>query len=229
MVALCDSEFCFLETDIELGQEAMDPNVILHEFTTVSDYEVEGNQAKYVGTHIIPPTELNMDAQQARLKGMNDKVELEKLKTQMDLLQRALEMERQKSRKLEEQLNEVNSSFIFAVSAIDLKWPMELWNYLKLINVELQLAQNPYYYNDGTSRPPAPGIGNSGDLAVMECQLQELERTLGERERAEGMLQKNLDCAMTAVQAMQEENLKLREYIHELENDLQFYTSQMQP
>jgi len=86
-----------------------DEDVITYDVTTVSDYEVDGDNLKYIGSKILPPEDPNRqsDDQLNRLQGTDAKVELEKLKTKWDQLQRALDAEKQKSHELAQQLDQV--------------------------------------------------------------------------------------------------------------------------
>jgi hypothetical protein len=85
--------------------------VITIETTTTTDVNMTDD-----GT-IIPPEDLNgpsesKDAQKDRLDGTDALLELEKLKTLLAQMQKALDAEKGKSQALEKQLNQVRRCFI---------------------------------------------------------------------------------------------------------------------
>jgi len=82
----------------------------VYEITTVSDFEVEGGDVRYLGSHILPAADLSLDPQSARdsrIDSVSDKIELEKIKTRLNMAQEALEEEKRKSDQLKRQLKQV--------------------------------------------------------------------------------------------------------------------------
>lgn len=94
---------------LDRGLPNDDNDVITFDVTTVSDYEVDGENLKYIGSKILPPEDSfrQSDDQLNRLEGMDAKLELEKMKTKLDQIQKALEAERQKTHDLAQQLDDV--------------------------------------------------------------------------------------------------------------------------
>jgi len=82
-----------------------------YQINTVSDYEVDGKDIRYMGTNIIPSQDTRplAEARDARLGGCDNMVQLEILKTGLDQTLRALEVERQKNACLAQQLQQVSA------------------------------------------------------------------------------------------------------------------------
>lgn len=66
---------------------------------------------------------------------------------------------------------------------------------------------------------------DESDENSLEEYMEDLERTLSEKEQTECKLKRALDCATQAYHQLQEENEELKEYVDQLEEDLDAYKS----
>ncbi|XP_021949088.1 uncharacterized protein LOC110846590 isoform X2 [Folsomia candida] len=183
-----------------------DSNTDVLTFENITETVVDVDFVERSRSLIIPPEDFDApsvsnEAQISRLEGMDMILELEKLKTELLQMHKALEIEKNKSQVLEEHLNQIMAE-----------------------------GSHSIIMNDGPQGPTMQQQQETGDVSsirdpTIDQEISILKEKIDDLKCQETKHIKHLRCALLRIKSLQEENDKCRTYITKLQDELQHYAT----